>query len=195
VRDHYDVANVAYKWSSQYYVPIDGLPYIGKLPMAEERTYAATGFNGNGMMFGTLAAKIMSDQILGMESRYSELFDPSRIKPIAGFSEFVKENADVAWHFIADRFSTEELNTVADLKPEEGVVAELKGEKVAVYKDENGKVTALSPTCTHTGCIVKFNPSEKSWDCPCHGGRFDTEGKVITGPPRKNLVQLPWPDR
>ena len=187
---YYRVESVPYRWSSQYYVPIDGLPYIGLLSGAPDHTYVATGFNGNGMTFSTLSAKIISDQILGRENKYEQLYSPSRIKPIAGFTEFVKENADVAWHFIADRFSTEDLDSLKDLQPEQGVIAEIKGEKVAVYKDEQGKVTALSPTCTHAGCTVAFNAAEKSWDCPCHGGRFDTNGKVITGPPRKDLEQV-----
>jgi len=74
--------------------------------------------------------------------------------------------------------------------PEKGIIAELHGEKIAVYKDENGNVTALSSVCTHAGCTVLFNEAEKSWDCPCHGGRFDINGKVITGPPRKDLKQI-----
>ena len=187
---YYRVESVAYRWSSQYYVPVDGLPYIGPLTGAADRTYIATGFNGNGMMFGTLSAKIIADKILGQENKYEQLYSPSRIKPIAGFSEFVKENADVAWHFIADRFTADDLDSLTDLQPEQGIIAELKGEKIAVYKDAEGKVTALSPTCTHAGCIVLFNDAEKSWDCPCHGGRFDTNGKVITGPPRKDLEQI-----
>ncbi|EDM37772.1 probable oxidoreductase [Pedobacter sp. BAL39] len=189
-RQHFRITSIPYRWSSQYYVPVDGLPYIGELPLSASGTYMATGFNGNGMMFGTLSAKIISDQILGIKNKYAELFSPSRIKPIAGFSEFVKENADVAWHFMADRFSSDDLNSLADLPPGEGKVVEVKGEKLAAYKDENGTVTALSPTCTHAGCTVKFNPSEKSWDCPCHGGRFDIKGKVITGPPRTDLAQV-----
>jgi nitrite reductase/ring-hydroxylating ferredoxin subunit len=147
------------------------------------------------MMFGTLSGKIISDQILGIENRYSDLYSPSRIKPIAGFSEFVKENADVAWRFIADRFGAEEdLDSLKQLAPEKGIIAELKGEKVAIYKDAVGKLTALNPTCTHAGCIVSFNDAEKSWDCPCHGGRFDVNGKVVTGPPRKDLEKIPLGD-
>ncbi len=190
VRQYFNVASIDFKWSSQYYIPADGLPYIGLLPMSQGRTYAATGFNGNGMMFGTLSGKIISDQILGIDNKYSTLFSPSRIKPIAGFTDFVKENADVAWHFIADRFSAEELDGLIGLGFGEGVVKEINGRKAAIYKDEYGEITALSPTCTHAGCTVKFNPEEKSWDCPCHGGRFDVHGKVISGPPRKDLKQI-----
>jgi glycine/D-amino acid oxidase-like deaminating enzyme/nitrite reductase/ring-hydroxylating ferredoxin subunit len=189
VNKYYRVESIPYRWSSQYYVPVDGLPYIGKMT-GSDYTYVATGFNGNGMMFGTLSGKIISDEILGIDNEYAKLYSPSRMKPIAGFSEFIKENADVAWHFVADRFGTEDLESLKDLEPEKGIIAELKGEKVAVYKDANGEVTALSPVCTHAGCTVSFNDAEKSWDCPCHGGRFDISGKVITGPPRKDLKQI-----
>lgn len=176
-----------YQWSAQYYVPVDGLPYIGQLPHAPDRTYTATGFNGNGMIFGTLSAKLISDLILGKKNPCRTIFDPMRMKPLAGFTSFVKENADVAWHFIADRFSAEELKSLAMLKAGEGLIATFRGKKMAVYKNAKGVLTALDPVCTHAGCTVKFNEIEKSWDCPCHGGRYDTDGKVLNGPPLKNL--------
>lgn len=187
VCQYYQVESVDYRWSSQYYVPVDGLPYIGQLPGAAKGTFMATGFNGNGMTFGTLSAQIICALILKKESPYTSLFNPSRSKPVAGFSEFVKENADVAWHFIADRFSTEQLNSLADLAAQQGKLVDFEGKKLAIYKDDQGKVTALNPTCTHAGCTVQFNAAERSWDCPCHGGRFDISGKVITGPPTIDL--------
>ncbi|WGQ10664.1 FAD-dependent oxidoreductase [Pedobacter gandavensis] len=190
VRQYYELESVDYRWSSQYYVPVDGLPYIGQFPGADKGTYMATGFNGNGMMFGTLSAKIICDLILEKENPYAHLFDPSRSKPVAGFKEFVKENADVAWHFFADRLSPVQLKSLADLKSGEGKLVDFDGKKLAVYKDELGKVTALNPRCTHAGCIVQFNAAEISWDCPCHGGRFDISGKVITGPPTIDLETL-----
>ncbi|RZL15539.1 MAG: FAD-dependent oxidoreductase [Pedobacter sp.] len=189
VNKYYRVESISYKWSSQYYVPIDGLPYIGRMSDSDP-TYVATGFNGNGMIFGSLAGKIISDQILGVQNEYSNIYSPSRIKPIAGFSEFIKENADVAWHFVADRFGSDDLESLKSLEPEKGIIVEIKGKKVAVYRDAHGNVTALSPVCTHAGCTLLFNDAEKSWDCPCHGGRFDTSGKVITGPPRKDLAHI-----
>lgn len=190
---YFKVKAVPYRWSAQYYVPVDGLPYIGKMPMGDERTYIATGFNGNGMIFGTLSAKIIADLILGRENPYAELFDPARIKPIAGFTEFVKENADVAYHFLADRLSSEAIESFKEIKPGEGKVVDFEGEKLAVYKSPNGKIKALSPVCTHAGCIVGFNPVEQSWDCPCHGGRFDLDGRVISGPPQKDLESIKLP--
>jgi len=189
-RKYYAVSSVDFKWSSQYYVPADGLPYIGLLPGGDDRMYVATGFNGNGMIFGTLSGKIISDLILGVENQYAELFKPSRIKPMAGFSEFVKENADVAYHFVADRLSAEAMDSFKQLKTGTGEVIYHDDQKLAVYKDEEGEITALIPVCTHAGCIVNFNAAEKSWDCPCHGGRFNLQGKVLTGPPRKDLEQI-----
>jgi Rieske Fe-S protein len=117
------------------------------------------------------------------------LYDPSRLKPIAGFSGFVKENADVVYHFVADRFSIEEIESLKQIEKDSGKLVEYNDEKLAVYKDEHGAVHALQPVCTHAGCIVQFNDSEKTWDCPCHGGRYSIDGKVITGPPGKDLAK------
>jgi len=189
-RENFQLEEICYRWSSQYYVPVDGLPYIGKFPGGDERSYVATGFNGNGMIFGSLSAQILTDLIEGNETELSKLLSPSRIKPVSGFMDFVKENADVAYHLIADRFKTEIIHSVSELANDEGKIVEFEGEKLALYKDKVGKAIAVSPVCTHAGCIVNWNTSEKSWDCPCHGGRFDVQGKVITGPPRKNLEQI-----
>ncbi|RZL09949.1 MAG: hypothetical protein EOO89_21360 [Pedobacter sp.] len=134
--------------------------------------------------------KIISDEICGIENEFAALFNPSRMKPVAGFTEFVKENADVAYHFVADRFNIDNLEAFKDIAPGTGEVKVYGGDKLAIYKDLKGKIHALNPVCTHAGCIVKFNPSEVSWDCPCHGGRFDIDGKVITGPPMKALEKI-----
>jgi glycine/D-amino acid oxidase-like deaminating enzyme/nitrite reductase/ring-hydroxylating ferredoxin subunit len=189
-RNYFDVESVEFRWSSQYYVPADGLPYIGLLPGGDDRSYTATGFNGNGMMFGTLSAKIISDMILGEQNKYADLYSPSRMKPVAGFMDFLKENTDVAYHFIADRFSAESISSLKELEADSGTVIDYEGQRLAVYKNTDEKVQVLSSVCTHAGCIVNFNPAEKSWDCPCHGGRFDLNGKVISGPPRQDLQQI-----
>lgn len=191
-RKYYYVESIDYKWSAQYYQSADGLPFIGKMPGFNDHTFVATGFSGNGMILGTISGKVLCDAIFGQENKYLKLFNPSRIKPVAGFKEFVTENADVAYHFIADRLSTEDLESFADMPPGSGDVVDYKGEKMAVYKDAQGQITALSPTCTHAGCIVSFNDEEKSWDCPCHGGRYDLKGQVITGPPTMNLKQITY---
>jgi glycine/D-amino acid oxidase-like deaminating enzyme/nitrite reductase/ring-hydroxylating ferredoxin subunit len=190
IKQHYDIASIDYRWSSQYYVPVDGLPYIGTLPAGPEGAYVATGFNGNGMIFGSLSGEILTDLIIGKENELAKTLSPSRLKPISGFTEFIKENADVAYRFLADRFGTELIDSLNQLPDGEGKIVEFEGEKLAIYKGSDGTVNALSPVCTHAGCIVSWNAPEKSWDCPCHGGRFSIEGDVLTGPPRKGLEKI-----
>lgn len=184
---YFIIKDIPYQWSSQYYVPVDGLPYIGRMEKEDDRIFVATGYNGNGMTWGTISGYIISDLILGHQNPFAELFDPCRMKPVAGFTEFVKENADVAYHFMVDRFKADEIETFKEIGRDEGMVVEYEGKKLAVYKDKEGIITALNPTCTHAGCIVNFNNEEKSWDCPCHGGRFDIDGNVLCGPPREKL--------
>lgn len=186
-RKYYDISSIDYKWSSQYYVPVDGLPYVGQLPLADKGIYCATGYNGNGMMLGSISGKILSDMVLGRENIYADLFSPSRIKPVAGFTEFVAENADVAYHFVADRLAIASADTFSQIAPDSGEVLEIDGKKIAAYRDKDGVVHALSPVCTHAGCIVSWNNAEKTWDCPCHGARYDIDGTVLTGPATKKL--------
>ena len=190
-RRHFDVDTIAGRWSSQYFNSADGLPYIGLLP-GHEHSYTATGFSGNGIIWGTLAGKILCDTLTGKVSEYADFLRPSRIKPIAGFLEFVKENADVVSQFIGKRFAYEKISSLADLAKGEAMLAEWEGKKVALYKDEAGKVKALDPVCPHAGCIVTWNGAEKSWDCPCHGARYAPDGALLTGPSRKNLTPLLW---
>ncbi|MES2375966.1 MAG: FAD-dependent oxidoreductase [Bacteroidota bacterium] len=189
-RKYYNVSSVKYRWSAQYYIPVDGLPYIGQMPLAADGIYCATGYNGNGMMLGSIAGKILSDLVRKRPNKYEELFNPSRVKPIDGFSEFVKENADVAYHFVADRINIHETDSLKRLQPGTGKVVEVNGEKIAAYRDDEGTIHALSPVCTHAGCIVNWNGEEKSWDCPCHGARYDIKGRVLTGPATKNLQPI-----
>lgn len=187
IRKYYPVSSVKYRWSSQYYVPVDGLPYIGQMPLAADGIYCATGYNGNGMMLGSIAGKIVSDLIGKRPNKYQGLFSPSRIKPIDGFSEFVKENGDVVYHFVADRIGIHEADSLKRLQPGTGKVVEVKGEKIAAYRDDRGIIYALSPVCTHAKCIVNWNSGEKSWDCPCHGARYAIDGKILTGPATRPL--------
>ncbi|MET3114404.1 glycine/D-amino acid oxidase-like deaminating enzyme/nitrite reductase/ring-hydroxylating ferredoxin subunit [Pedobacter sp. CG_S7] len=189
-RKYFYVDSIDYQWSSQYYISTDGLPYIGLLPAGEEQLYVATGFGGNGMIFGTLAGKIISDQLLGIPNPYTELLNPSRIKPIAGFEEFVTQNTDVAVHFVMDRLSATAIASLSELEPGTGSVLKYKNKKLAIYKADDGRITALNPVCTHAKCIVNFNEVEKSWDCPCHGGRYSISGEVLNGPPSNNLTQI-----
>lgn len=145
------------------------------------------------MILGTLAGKILSAIIVGKDNLYADLFDPRRVKPLAITPEAVKENADLAYHFVVDRLSVEDLASLQDVPLDTGMVAKIAGKKVAVYKSPTGEVHTLSPVCPHTHCFVNWNAAEKSWDCPCHGARFSPDGRVVTGPARKDLEKLTLP--
>lgn len=186
-RTFFDVDRVAFSWSSQYFEPADGLAYIGHLPGNPDQVLVATGYSGNGMTYSHIAARIFTDLITTGYSEYASLFSPDRVKPMAGFMNFVKENADVVKEFIGKRLSADTLAELGDLAPGEGKVVKYEGEKLALYKDEHGSIHAVNPICTHAKCTVGWNSAEKSWDCPCHGARYGINGEVITGPARKGL--------
>lgn len=190
IRKHFPVKEIVYKWSSQYFEPADGIPYIGHLPGHPENIYVATGYGGNGMTYSSVAALTLKRMLLNKETSYMDLFDPNRIKPIAGFTNFIKHNADVVKHFVGKLFSTEELQELAELAPGEGRVVKYEKHKIALYKDEEGTLHAVSPVCTHLKCDVQWNGAEKSWDCPCHGARYSYDGRVLTGPADRDLERV-----
>jgi len=128
--------------------------------------------------------------LTGVETPYQELFAPGRLKPVAGFTEFVKENVDVAKEFVKGLFTKEKVESLSSLAQGEGKVIDFEGEKIGLYKDEQGGLHAVNPTCPHMKCTVGWNFSEKSWDCPCHGARYDCDGKVITGPAAHGLTKV-----
>jgi glycine/D-amino acid oxidase-like deaminating enzyme/nitrite reductase/ring-hydroxylating ferredoxin subunit len=187
-RARFDVRSVAYRWSAQVAEPVDGLPFIGRNSLSAH-VYVGTGYSGTGMTFGTLAAMVSSDLILGREDRWARLFDATRVKPVAAAKEFVRENVDFPAHLVGDRLEKAEGDSFAEVGRGEGKVVEVGGKKVAAFRDGSGVVHALDPVCTHMACLVQFNDAEKSWDCPCHGSRFDTRGDVINGPAVKPLAR------
>jgi glycine/D-amino acid oxidase-like deaminating enzyme/nitrite reductase/ring-hydroxylating ferredoxin subunit len=190
IRTYFNVQEIAYRWSSQYFEPADGLPYIGHLPGNPGKILVATGFGGNGITYSHVAAQLLADLVLEKENEYIEVFDPNRIKPVAGFSNFMKENIDVAKELITGFFTKEKIHALADIAPGEGKIVQIEGHTVALYKDEAGEVHALNPRCTHLKCTVSWSLAEKCWECPCHGARYDANGKVLTGPADRNLEKI-----
>jgi Rieske Fe-S protein len=186
-RRHWQTESLPYRWSTQDYCPVDGVPYIGRLTRRSDHIFVATGFKKWGMTNGTAAAMILSDLIVGRGNAWAELFDAKRLKPLASAPTFIKENASVAKHFFRDRLNRGERAELEALQPGEGRLLRLGGGKTAAYRDEQGQLHALSPVCTHMGCHVNWNPAERSWDCPCHGSRFAGEGTVIQGPATRDL--------
>jgi glycine/D-amino acid oxidase-like deaminating enzyme/nitrite reductase/ring-hydroxylating ferredoxin subunit len=187
--ERFGVRSVAYRWSAQVAEPVDGLPYLGR-NSASSHVYVGTGYSGTGLTFGTLAAMIASDLILGRDNPWVDVFDATRIKPLAAAREFIAENVDFPAHLVSDRLKPPLPGSLEDVAPGEGKLLELAGEKCAVFRDESGAVSMLNPVCPHMGCVVAFNAAEKSWDCPCHGSRFDTKGAVIDGPALTGLKAI-----
>jgi glycine/D-amino acid oxidase-like deaminating enzyme/nitrite reductase/ring-hydroxylating ferredoxin subunit len=174
------------RWSAQVVESADGLPFIGK-PDPDRNLYVATGYGGNGMTFGTLAAMLMSDAVLGRGNPYAELYRATRSKPLASLGAVVSENVDTAVHLVAGHLRPVSQAPIAEIPIGEGRIVKDNGERLAVYRDHDGRVHALSSVCTHQGCQVAFNAVERSWDCPCHGSRFDVDGRVLDGPATKPL--------
>ncbi|GAB3417840.1 FAD-dependent oxidoreductase [Niabella aquatica] len=190
VQYYFPIDTIAYSWSSQYYEPVDGLPYIGRLPGGSGRAYVATGYNGNGMIFGTLAGCMLTALINAHEHPYQSLFDPSRIKPLAGFSKLVAQGADFVSHFIKGKLPAEKIRTLVAINHNEAKVVKYDGNSYAMYKDNGGVLHAINSMCSHAGCHIAWNSAEKTWDCPCHGSRFSINGKVINAPAVKDLERV-----
>jgi glycine/D-amino acid oxidase-like deaminating enzyme/nitrite reductase/ring-hydroxylating ferredoxin subunit len=180
------VAEPDFRWSAQVRESVDGLPFIGR-NSASEHVYVATGFSGNGTTFGTIAAMIVSDLIMGRTNPWADLYSATRVKPVTSATAYVGENVDFPIHLLTDRLAPPEARTVEDIPPGEGKTLLVQGERLAVYRDEAGALHAVSSVCTHLGCIVKFNRAEKTWDCPCHGSRFGVDGAVHDGPATRPL--------
>lgn len=180
-RSHFPVREITHRWSAQHYRPADELPYIGR-SATSDAVYVATGFGTSGLIYGPLAAAILTEDIVGRKSPWSGLYDARRFTPAKSAGSFLRENVNVAGQYVRDYLTPADVEKLENIAPGEGSLATIEGEKYAVYRDEAGRWTALSPVCTHLGCIVHWNRLEKSWDCPCHGSRFRCDGEVLEGP-------------
>jgi glycine/D-amino acid oxidase-like deaminating enzyme/nitrite reductase/ring-hydroxylating ferredoxin subunit len=187
-RERFDVEDVLYRWSAQDAMPADGMPYVGRLTPVARHLWTGTGYLKWGLSNGTAAAVMLADAIGGRENAWAETFDANRFKPLAAAPALIKENVDVGAHLLGDRLAAPDDASLDALDPGEGGTVVLDGDRVAAYRDEAGTVHLLSPTCTHLGCLVAWNAAERTWDCPCHGSRFDaTDGHVIQGPAVRDL--------
>ena len=186
-REHFPVESVLHRWSAHDYVTHDRVPYIGSIGPISPNTYVATGFNKWGLTAGTAAGKIVSGLIEAGSHPWAEVFDPMRLGRIGGLRS-IKENAMVGRRFVGD-WVKGLINT--DI-PEHGsaTVIRRRGRPLAVYRDEDGTCTAVSAVCTHMWCLVEWNDVDRTWDCPCHGSRFDVEGTVLNGPANRPLEEI-----
>ncbi len=181
LKKYFDINEVTHRWGGQHYKPADKLPYIG--PQSKgSRVYVATGFATDGLTYGPLAAMIIKDHISGKANPYYEVYKASRFTPGKSAKEFIKENVNVAAQLIKDLPFKGNEEEITLLRPGEGRIIEKNGHKMAISKSEKGELNMNSAFCTHLGCVVHWNNAEKTWDCPCHGSRFDEQGGVLEGP-------------
>ncbi|MUG90993.1 FAD-dependent oxidoreductase [Scytonema sp. UIC 10036] len=184
-RSRFGIDSFEYRWSTQDAVSFDRLPYIGKLTPLNNHIYVATGFSLWGMTKGTLSGMLLADKILGIDNPWAELYDATRATPFVSV-EGIKQNFDVGVHWIGDRIKGIG-DSFVDVANGEGKIVTVDGKKVAAYRDERGEIHAVSAVCPHLGCVVAWNSAEKSWDCPCHGSRFNSDGTILHGPTVKDL--------
>lgn len=182
----YPDAKVLYRWNTEDCIPLDKIPYIGEFSNLWPNVYVGTGYKKWGMTSSNVAAKIITDKILGRKNNKEEVFKSTRLKPIKNYEELGNMLKEVSYSAIFNKLEKiEEL--VKDVKQNQGKIVEVEGKKVGVYRDEKGEVYAVKPYCTHLGCELSWNNLDKTWDCPCHGSRFTCEGKAIYDPAIKDL--------
>lgn len=186
VKKLYPDSKIVYRWNTRDCVSLDKVPYIGKFSNFMKNAYIATGFNKWGMTLSNVASNIITDSILGRENKYKNIYDSTRFKPIKNRKELGNMLNQIVKSFITNRIKIpkEKLSTI---KNDNGGIIKINGKSVGIYKNKNGKIFAVNPTCTHLGCLLTWNNVDKTWDCPCHGSRFDFSGKNIYDPAFKNL--------
>ncbi|WP_110988313.1 FAD-dependent oxidoreductase [Acaryochloris thomasi] len=188
-RERFGIETFDYRWSGQDIKSFDDLPYVGTLTPFDKHVYVATGFSLWGMTNGTMSGMLLCDRILGKDNPWADLYDATRATPFVTETS-IKENLDVGVHWVGDRLKGLDSFSFDSIGKDEGKLVTIDGTKVAAYRDSQGEIHAVSATCPHLGCIVDWNSAEKSWDCPCHGGRFSCDGQILNGPPVKNLDVL-----
>ena len=179
---------IEYRWAGQVMQSMDGLAFIGRNPGSHDNVYVVTGDTGMGMTHGTIAGMLITDLIMGRPNPWKDLYEPSR-KTLKAAKKFAKENLNVAAQYV-DWVTPGEATEVEDMPLDSGIVLRDGLKKIAVYRDTRGTVHQMSATCPHLGCIVQWNPADKTWDCPCHGSRFNKTGGVINGPANVNLRKV-----
>ncbi len=188
-RSVYPVRSVDYRWSAQDYFTTDGVPCVGRIAEGHDRVCVATGFQKWGMAAGTAAGLILADLIRDRTNSWAEVFDPLRFRDQPEFPDRVRKILEAAGRrneVATDRIDRE----IGEVSAGEGKVLDIDGQKVAVYRDDRGRVRTLDPTCMHMGCTVAWNNAEKSWDCPCHGSRYAADGRVIESPTVRSLRKM-----
>lgn len=186
--EHFGKLDFTHRWATQDNDSTDSVPLVGPMPTASRHTYVATGFGGWGLSSGIMAGRLLTYLISGRKCVWSELYDPRRLGTVVREAPaFLKHQANVLRHFVGDRLPSVSGVAVDGIAPGDGAVVLAGGHHVAVHRDEDGTVHAVAARCTHLGCLVAFNRAERTWECPCHGSRFDPDGNVVQGPATRPL--------
>jgi Rieske Fe-S protein len=165
--------------------PVDGMAFIGRNPGGPDNVYIVTGDSGNGMTHGTIAGMLITDLIQARDNEWATLYDPSR-RTYRAFGEYTKENLNVARQYL-DYVTPGDVKAEDQIRNGQGAVIRRGLQKIAVYRDEDGDLHEFSAVCPHLQCVVDWNHTEQTWDCPCHGSRFNALGRVINGPANTDL--------
>ncbi|MFD3513404.1 FAD-dependent oxidoreductase [Streptomyces sp. NPDC058657] len=196
MRERFEVGETAYRWAAQDNSVSDTVPMIGRYHPGAKHTYVATGFGGWGMTSGVLAGQLITRLIEGEEPPWTRLYDPRRLwSTVREAPALLKQQAEVAKHFVGDRIATTHVDSPEEIAPGDGAVVRVNGSRCAVYRDPAGTAHAVSARCTHLGCLVSFNSAETAWECPCHGSRFSTDGEVLQGPATRPLERRELPEK
>ena len=189
MRERFPTAGpLEYRWSGQVMETQDGLGFIGRNPLDANNVYVITGDSGMGMTHGTIGGMLVCDLIEGRPNRWASLYDPSRIRAGAA-GDFLKENLNVAAQY-ASWVTPGDVASVDEILPNTGAVMREGASKIAVFRDEAGELHRFSAACTHLGCVVGWNKAAASWDCPCHGSRYDSLGRVLNGPANQDMKKV-----
>ncbi|KJS33805.1 MAG: oxidoreductase [Desulfatitalea sp. BRH_c12] len=183
------IEEIVFSWSGQVLEPVDGLAFIGRNPSGPNNVYIATGDSGMGMTHGTIAGMLITDLIMERPNAWADLYDPAR-KTLSALFTYMEENINVAKQYAAGFATGGEVDSPEEIAPGEGAILRSGLTKIAAYRDEQGRLHQRSALCQHLMCIVQWNSLEKTWDCPCHGSRFDRYGDVITGPANSALKDV-----
>ena len=182
----YPDCKILYKWNTRDCITLDKIPYIGEFSLFMPNVFVATGFNKWGMTSSNIAANIIKDEILGISNKYSDIYNSSRFSPIKNRGEMKNMLNQVFHSFVTNRIKIPD-DDLSSIKRDNGGIIRINGVAVGIYKDKDEKIFAVDPTCTHLGCLLTWNNVDKTWDCPCHGSRFDYHGKNLYDPAFKDL--------
>jgi len=189
IKKYYPNAQVLFKWSTEDCVTLDKIPYIGEFSKFLPHIYVATGFKKWGMSTSHVAGKLIYDKIIGNKNEYEKIYNATRLEPIKNAKEFGNMLRESSYSLVINKIKL--AKDVFDKIPlGDGGIVEINGNKVGVYKRDDGKIFAVKPFCGHLGCLVSWNNLEKTWDCPCHGSRYDYMGNIITEPSVKMLERI-----